>query len=99
MYKISEKVINFTSKAMKNKNVKLTAGEKTEEEIKIESDIFQKDSRSPQQFIKKTLITLYSILKKYIGDHKFTKHKNNHHPYMDTNNKNIQSEYGNRILC
>ena len=29
MYKIPEKVINFTTKAMKNKKVKLTAGEKT----------------------------------------------------------------------
>ena len=61
MYKISDKVINFITEAMKNWKVELTAGGKTLAKVKIKSSIFQGDSLLPQ-FVMISLNYLGSAL-------------------------------------
>ena len=48
MYNISDLVINFLAKVMKNWKVDLTARGQTLEEVKIQRGVFQGDSLSPQ---------------------------------------------------
>ena len=43
MYKITDKVIKFTEKTMENRKVKLTAGRKSLDEVKIQRRVFQVD--------------------------------------------------------
>ena len=47
MYKISDEVIKFITKVVKNWKVELKAEGKTLAEVKIRQDIFQKDALSP----------------------------------------------------
>ena len=47
MYKISNKLIKFTTEAMKNWRVVLTAGGKTFQVVKILRGIFLRDALSP----------------------------------------------------
>ena len=51
MYKVSNEIINFIEKNMKNWRVELTAGGKSLTETKIQRGIFQGDELSPLLFI------------------------------------------------
>ena len=51
LYKISDEVIKFIEKTMKNWRVKLTAGGKSLDVVKIQKGIFQGDVLSPLLFV------------------------------------------------
>ena len=84
MYKISEEVIKFIEKSMKNSLVEFTAGRQSLAEMKIQRDIFQGDALSPLLFVI-VMVPLNHILKKCTGGHKLTKSQENinHLMYMD----------------
>ena len=84
MYKISDKVINFITKAMKNWKIELTAGGQSLAEVNIQRGIFQGDSLSPLLFVI-AMMPLNYILRKCTGGYKFTnsQEKINHLMYMD----------------
>ena len=71
MYKISDKIINFLAKAMKNWKVELSAGKQTLTNVKIQRGIFQGDSLSPPVFVLP--IPVNYILRKWTEGYKFTK--------------------------
>ena len=77
--RISEKVTNFISKAMKNWKVELIAGRKN-----LSRGIFQGVSLSPLLIVI-AMMPFNFIFRKYTGGYKFTKsqEKINHPMYMD----------------
>ena len=104
MYKISNDVINFIEKTMKNWKAELTAGGKSLAETKIQRGIFQGDALSPLIFII-AIMPLYHILRKCTAGYKLSKslEKINHLMYMEyiklfakkwkrTGNSNTRSE-------
>ena len=76
MYKISQEVINFIEKTMKNWRVELTVGGKSLAEIKIQRGIFQGDALSPLQFII-AMISLNHILRKCTAGYKLGRSQEN----------------------
>ena len=69
MSMISNRVVNFITKPMKNKKVKLTAGRESLAEVKIKRGVF---SLSPLLFVIETM-SLDHISRKCKGSQKFTK--------------------------
>ena len=69
--KISPQDVNFITRAMVNWRVELAAGQ-TLAEVKIQRDIFLRDSLSPLLFIIAIMLINY-LLRKYKGGYKFTK--------------------------
>ena len=84
MCEISDEVIKFIVKAMKNCMMELTAGGKTLTEVKILRGIFFRDAIMQLLFII-AMMSLNYILRKYSRGYKFTKlqEKINHHMYID----------------
>ena len=74
MYKISQEIINFIEKNMKNWTVELTAGGKSLAETKIQRVIFQGDALSPLIFII-AMMPLNHILRKYTAGYKLDRKK------------------------
>ena len=81
MYKISEEVINFIEKTMKDWRVELTAGRKM---VKIQKGIFKGDALSSLLFII-PMMPYNHILSKCAGGYKLYKLQKtfNHLIYMD----------------
>ena len=71
-YKITDKVINFITKAKENLKVELAVRGPTLAEIKIQRGILQWDSLSPLIFVK-AMMTLNYLFREFTTDHKFTK--------------------------
>ena len=71
-YNIPDKDIRFITEAKKNKKVELTARGKPLADLKIWRSIFQGDVLSQLLFVIAIKLHIY-ILKKGIGDCKFTK--------------------------
>ena len=67
MYKISDKIINLILKAMENWEVELAAGGQIVE-VKIQSDIFQRDSLSPLLLVITMILLNYTLGKSTFGD-------------------------------
>ena len=84
MYTISQKIINFIEKTMKNWRVELTAGGKSLAETKIQRLILQGDVLIPLVFII-ALMPLNHILRKCTAGYKLSRsqEKVNHLMYMD----------------
>ena len=81
---MSDEVIKFIDKTMKNWRVELIAEGKSLTEVKIQRGIFQGDELSPLLFVI-AMMTLYHILSKCIGKYKLHKsqEKINHLTYMN----------------
>ena len=84
MYKISDEVINFIDKTMRTWRVKLTAGGRRLDEVKIQRAIFQGDALSPLLFII-FMMPPNHILRKCTAEYKlsWSQEKVNHLMYMD----------------
>ena len=84
MYRISQEIINFIEKNMKNWTVELTAGGKSLAEKKAQIGIFQGDALSPLLFII-SMIPQNHILRKCAVGYKLSisQGKVNHLMYMD----------------
>ena len=72
MNKISNKVIKFNKKTMKNLRVELTVGGKSLTEVKIQRGIFQEDAVSPLLFVI-VVMPLNYILEEWTGGYKLHK--------------------------
>ena len=72
MYKISDKVNNFITEAIKNWKVELTTEGKTLAVVKILGGVFMGDSLLPRLFVI-TIMPLNYILRKCTGGYKFAK--------------------------
>ena len=59
MYKISDKVLNFISKATENWKLDLVVGRKTLVKTKIQRSIFHRDSLSLLLFVKMMSLIIY----------------------------------------
>ena len=80
MYKISDEVIKFIKKTVKNWRMELITGRKSLAEVKIQRGIFQGDALSPLLFV------VAMILRKCTGGYKLDKSqekKINHLMFMD----------------
>ena len=71
MYKISNEVINFIEKTMKNWRVEMTAGGKSFAEVKIQRGMFWGDALSPLLFVV-AMVPLNHILWKCTASLRFT---------------------------
>ena len=93
MYKISNKVIRFITKAMKNWKVKLTTRGKTLTRMQIQIGIFQRDTLLPLLFI----IAMMPL--KYTGGYTFIKlqEKFNHLLYLDYIKLFVKEEKNGRL--
>ena len=84
IYKISDEIMKFIEKTMKNGRVELATGRKGLAEVKFQRSIFQGNALSPLLFVIE-MMSLNHILRKYTGGYKLTKslEKLNHLIYMD----------------
>ena len=71
MYKISDKLIEFTTETIKNRKLELITGGKSEG-VKIQRNIFQGDVISPLLFVI-AMMSLTHVLRKCTGSYKFIK--------------------------
>ena len=93
IYKISYKIINFVTEAIKNWKVELTARGKTLTVLSIQGGILQGDALSPLLFVT-AIMPLNYALRKCNRDYQFTKlpENINHLMYMDDIKRSAKKE-------
>ena len=74
MSKVFNKIVNFITYAMAKWRVELTMGERTQTDVKIQRDTFQRYLLTSLLFVL-AINSLRYVLRKYTGGYKFKIHK------------------------